>query len=290
MQKKDKVLDITRYYKDEFVTEMSRVTPSISEGHCHNPAHWHTTYEVLIIYEGNYRSESCGRVFSGTQPIVLLFCPYTLHSMFVPETVHYERYIMQFNRSFVTMFSDVDSSFSVLRQINMLCAYPSESELQELLKLAKDFGHFNRLQRDSTVCRLYCAILLRRVLDICQNGSGELISGSFTYIHDALQYMAEHLSEAPSALTLAEKYGVSKTKFHADFRETTGSSYRSYLTEMRMSCAKNLLTAGASIVECSFETGYSGEASFIAAFRQHFGITPGEFRRSLSEQQKNPAG
>ena len=290
MYRKNIKLDISRYFKDESVTEMARIGPNVSEGYCVVPPHWHTTYEILIIYEGNYRSESCGRVFSGTRPIVLLFCPYTLHSMFVPDTVHYERYIMQFNRSFVTLFSDVDSDFSVLRQINMLCAYPDEAELQELLKLAKDFWHYNELQRDSTVCRLYGAILLRRVLDICQNGSGEIISDSFTYIQDALQYMAEHLSEAPSALTLAEKYGVSKTKFHADFRETTGSSYRSYLTEMRMSCAKSLLTAGASIVECSFETGYSGEASFIAAFRQHFGITPGEFRRTLRKQQKNPAG
>ena len=283
MQRKDKKLDISRYFKDESVTEMSRIGPIVSDGYCVAPPHWHTTYEMLIIYEGDYRSESCGRVFSGTEPIIFLYCPYTLHSMFVPETVHYERYIMQFNRSFLTLFADVDNDFSILKRINMLYAYPSEAELQELIKLANDFRHYNRLQRDSAVCRLYSAILLRRVLDICQNGSGELISGSYTYIQDALQYMAEHLSEAPSALSLAEKYGVSKTKFHADFRETTGSSYREYLTALRMNYAKNLLESGASIVECSFETGYSGEASFIHAFRTYFGITPGEFRHSRPE-------
>ena len=286
MQSKDKMFDISPYLAEN-EPEAATIRYMHSSGYTQKTPHLHQHYELHFVTKGEYTIECCGRILRGSEPRVTIFCPFTMHRVTVPEGTDYKRLIISFTKQLENEISPALLNLAPLRHANMLSLIPDDSTRDELQRLTLQCWNYRNHRPYRT---LTAAMVIARVLDLFAAGSGEIISGSFTYIHDALQYMAEHLSEAPSALTLAEKYGVSKTKFHADFRETTGSSYRSYLTEMRMSCAKNLLTAGASIVECSFETGYSGEASFIAAFRQYFGITPGEFRRTLRKQQKNPAG
>lgn len=277
MHRKNNKLNISPYLAEN-CSSAATIRYHHSNGWTQKTLHWHPHYELLFVTKGEYTIECCNKIIRGNTPRVTIFCPYTMHRVTVPEGQDYNRLIITYSKKLNNEISPKLLDLAPLRHANMLSLVPDDSTCDELLQLMLQCWDY----RNHRTCRtLSAAMVLGRVLDLFAAGSGEIISGSFTYIQDVLQYMAEHLSEAPSALTLAEKYGVSKTKFHADFRETTGSSYREYLTEMRMSCAKNLLAAGASIVECSFETGYSGEASFIAAFRQHFGITPGEFRRTL---------
>ena len=61
----------------------------------------------------------------------------------------------------------------------------------------------------------------------------------------------------------------------------TGRCCPKYLTDLRQTRARELMETGSSIINASLETGYSSEAHFIKAFREYWGMTPGEFRSSL---------
>ena len=93
--------------------------------------------------------------------------------------------------------------------------------------------------------------------------------------------MSENMTDPMTVSELSEKFGVSEAKFYADFKENTGSTYKKYLTDLRQTRARELMETGSSIINASLETGYSSEAHFIKAFREYWGMTPGEFRSSL---------
>lgn len=277
MHRKNNKLNISPYLAEN-CSSAATIRYHHSNGWTQKTLHWHPHYELLFVTKGEYTIECCNKIIRGNTPRVTIFCPYTMHRITVPEGQDYNRLIITYSKKLNNEISHELLDLVPLQHANMLSLVPDDSTCDELLRLMLQCWDY----RYHRTCRaLSAAMVLGRVLDLFAAGSGEIISGSFTYIQDALQYMTDHLSEAPTALELAEKYGVSKTKFHHDFLEMTGSSYHDFLSEMRMNYAKSLLRHGTSIIETALEVGYSGEASFIAAFRQHFGITPGEFRRSL---------
>ncbi|MBE6613071.1 MAG: helix-turn-helix domain-containing protein [Ruminococcaceae bacterium] len=278
MDQKDIYLDFGKY-RAEYDPGIASPRFILSDGYLQDFPHWHRYYELHFIIEGNYTIECCDKVIRGSKPRITLYCPYTMHHVFVPQKTSYRRFIVTFNKQLGSMISPALLDLSVLRNVNMLCAVPDAAELHELTKLAQECWLY---RRDPTFKAFYSAMMLKRTLSICERGRGELITASFTYIQDALKYMVEHLSEAPTALEMAARFGVCKAKFHKDFKATVGKSYREHLTELRMSLARRLLTGGASIVETALEAGYSGEAAFIKAYRGHWGITPGEYKKGLT--------
>ena len=67
------------------------------------------------------------------------------------------------------------------------------------------------------------------------------------------------------------------------FREFTGESVLSYLTSVRLNFAYlKLFDAGLSLEDIAQSTGFPSVRSFSSAFKQSYGQTPGEYRKSLS--------
>ena len=70
------------------------------------------------------------------------------------------------------------------------------------------------------------------------------------------------------------------------FKRETGMTIREYLIEKRMERAKYLLqTTEASVSEISLEAGYDNFSYFIRMFKEKYGMTPKQFRRSLNGKE-----
>lgn len=64
-------------------------------------------------------------------------------------------------------------------------------------------------------------------------------------------------------------------------KEYTGSTLHSYLTRYRMlEASKLILNTNRSIEEIAFETGFKNPTHFYKIFRQHFGISPSQCRKT----------
>ena len=88
--------------------------------------------------------------------------------------------------------------------------------------------------------------------------------------------------EAASDLRLertAAQFGYSPEHLSRKFRMETGISYRAYCDRLRMRRAAGLLHEERDIASVAERLGYSDDSSFIRAFRQMYGITPGAYRR-----------
>lgn len=79
---------------------------------------------------------------------------------------------------------------------------------------------------------------------------------------------------------LAERVGMSRSRFFARFSELVGEPPATYLSRWRMSVvADELRRSDASVARLAEGAGYDSEDAFARVFKRHFGVTPAAFRR-----------
>jgi AraC-like DNA-binding protein len=86
------------------------------------------------------------------------------------------------------------------------------------------------------------------------------------------------LANPPSLEELGRRVGCSPFHLSRLFTAQVGKSIWSYLRDLRMERAAELLTEGKlNVTETSLEVGYSSLSHFTVAFRETFGCCPGLF-------------
>jgi AraC family transcriptional regulator len=99
-------------------------------------------------------------------------------------------------------------------------------------------------------------------------------------IEDVMRYIREHISEPLDRETLADVAGFSVPHFHRVFTAHVGESAINYVRRIRLERAARKLRMGAvDITEVALAAGYDSHAAFGKAFKQHFGLSPSEFRQ-----------
>jgi AraC family L-rhamnose operon regulatory protein RhaS len=86
--------------------------------------------------------------------------------------------------------------------------------------------------------------------------------------------------EATDLDQTAAQLGMSRRRFTQLFREATGSSWASYLTQLRVEYACQLLReTRRSVTAVAFECGFEDLSSFYRAFKRHKGLPPQAWRQ-----------
>jgi AraC-like DNA-binding protein len=99
----------------------------------------------------------------------------------------------------------------------------------------------------------------------------------------ALQAMHEDAGHPWTVPELAAISGLSRAAFARVFRDALGQAPLQYLTEWRMTLARDHLRAGElSLANVAATVGYGSPYAFAAAFRRHHGIAPGAWRQQQS--------
>ncbi len=80
---------------------------------------------------------------------------------------------------------------------------------------------------------------------------------------------------------IAARAGIPPARLSKLMRARTGMNVREYLTRLRLDYAVKLLREPLAVEEISRRCGFSYPAYFIRLFREHYGETPGEFRKQL---------
>ena len=108
----------------------------------------------------------------------------------------------------------------------------------------------------------------------------QILQGYSDCIEDVMRYIREHISEPLDREMLAGVAGFSVPHFHRIFTARVGESAASYVRRVRLERAGRKLRMGAvDITEVALAAGYDTHAAFSKAFKQHFGLSPSEFRQ-----------
>jgi AraC-like DNA-binding protein len=96
----------------------------------------------------------------------------------------------------------------------------------------------------------------------------------------ALQAMHENAARPWTVPELAAVSGLSRAAFARAFHQALGQAPMQYLTEWRMTLARDHLRASdLSLAQIADATGYGSPFAFAAAFRRHHADPPGTWRR-----------
>ncbi len=100
-----------------------------------------------------------------------------------------------------------------------------------------------------------------------------------TNFSEIAQYINDHYYEDLYLDNLAEKFGTNSKYLSKKLKQQFGMNFHSYLTELRITHAKELLKRSGQSIESVYKTvGFQSRSSFIRAFKTHTGVTPSEFR------------
>lgn len=99
-------------------------------------------------------------------------------------------------------------------------------------------------------------------------------------IGQVLQFIHSHLDQPMTVASLSALGGWSRWQFQRVFAAHTGSSVAQYIREVRLSrAAEQLLCTGNRQLDIALACGFESDISFSRSFRQHFGCSPGQYRR-----------
>src|SRR5665213_1241041 len=106
------------------------------------------------------------------------------------------------------------------------------------------------------------------------------------FLADTLAYIDAHLWDALSVAALADVAGLSPFHFSRCFTARLGESVISYVRVCRMrAAAERLRNGAASLSDLAFDCGFESQEAFTRAFRREFGVPPGQYQRTIGEQQ-----
>ena len=100
------------------------------------------------------------------------------------------------------------------------------------------------------------------------------------YIRQARTTLDENFDKHITIPQLARQTGINEAKLKEGFRELFGQSIHSYLQQLRLEKAQQLLlTTEMSVTDITYDIGYSHVTHFTTLFRKVYGLTPGEWRK-----------
>lgn len=100
-------------------------------------------------------------------------------------------------------------------------------------------------------------------------------------IQKAVDYIDENLQEEISAEMLADMVSLSQFYFQRLFKRLTNKPVQEYIKLRRLSRAiETLNTNEERILDVALDYGFSSHANFTRAFKETYGITPEEYRKT----------
>ena len=125
-------------------------------------------------------------------------------------------------------------------------------------------------------------LLFLRALDVKKNETDThiLSPSQLALAREVCAYLTARMDERITLDMLSRAFHVSGTSIKNSFKAVYGTSLYAYIRAQKMqAAAKRLTETERSVLEIAGDFGYDNASKFAKAFRDAFGVTPGEYRR-----------
>ncbi|HBF38910.1 MAG TPA: AraC family transcriptional regulator [Firmicutes bacterium] len=123
---------------------------------------------------------------------------------------------------------------------------------------------------------LYAQELVYNLIQI--KGAYQVLNLEFDHpIYQAVKYMKDHYMQPISINQISSELKMSEAKFCQYFKKITGVAPKEYLTNLKLSKAKDMIKF-TNVTEVALDLGYENISHFIALFKNKYGITPKQYK------------
>ncbi|MFR6092240.1 MAG: helix-turn-helix domain-containing protein [Faecalibacterium prausnitzii] len=111
--------------------------------------------------------------------------------------------------------------------------------------------------------------------------SGISSSRSRLLVQQMIQYIEKHYQEKVMLNSLAEQMGYNPSYLSQLFRDNVGVNFYDYVTRKRLRSQYLPCSRPTKILDIAADSGFQDIKAFNTKFKEVFGRTPSEYRRSL---------
>lgn len=239
--------------------------------------HYHSFHKIIILLAGQADYAVEGEVYTLRPGDCVLVGRGSIHRPVLAEDAFYERMILYISPDYLRRLSrpdcDLESCFQRSLEQFRYVYHPAGDEISrlfhELERAEKEEAFGGELLRRAIFVQLMVAV--NRVA--CADSAVGAAAADDKVVA-ILQYLNGHLSEPLSIDELASRFYLSKFHMMRRFKEETGYTVHSYITEKRLMLAQQLLQQGRPLTDTAYACGYQDYSTFSRAYKKQFGRSP----------------
>ncbi len=248
--------------------------------------HFHEFCKVVLLLSGRVDYLLEGSSYRLRPWDVLLVNHHTIHKAVIDQSQTYDRVILYLDGGYaervmpgaglMNCFAQADRQTSHLLSPGPEQRRQLQGLVEALDRSGSDRGFGAQALRDTLVIQLLVH-LNRMTAEALPYHPPERAHDP--KVAAALSYINEHLAEELTVEALAEGVYLSKYHFMRLFRADTGSTVHGYIRQKRLMYASRLIREGVPANKAAVDSGFADYSSFHRAFRELFGISPGQLKK-----------
>ncbi|KMZ52479.1 helix-turn-helix domain-containing protein [Dorea sp. D27] len=244
--------------------------------------HYHEFDKITILIRGHVNYMVEGRSYELKPYDIVLVKHNDIHRLIVDNRYPYERIIVYISPNFMDAYKTEEYDLSCCFQK----AEKAGSNVLRIPSLKKSslFRSIARLER-SFSDGAYAAALYRQVLflEFMIHLNRAALSNRLEFIGtdacnpkvmDILEYINGHLADELNISAIAETFFISRYYMMRLFKQETGFTIGSYISQKRLLLGRELILSGTSAAQAAYECGFKDYSTFQRAYKALFNESP----------------
>ena len=246
--------------------------------------HFHDFDKIVLLISGGVDYAVEDKVYRLRPWDVLLVRHHMIHKALIDKSEPYERIIIYLDRKYfdrVMPGAGLLDCFERAGKTDCHLLAPDAGQREGLMAALdayersltdEDFGA--QAMRDTLMMQLL--IRINRIASAAPERPDVRLDPK---IEDTLSYINENLSRELTVDALAARVYLSRYHFMRLFKAQTGSTVHAYVRQKRLLYAARLIREGINANKAAADSGFADYSSFHRAFRESFGMSPGELKK-----------
>lgn len=266
------------YQKRGYLLENFRLFHLRSEEHTQVDYHFHEFHKLLLLVSGRGNYVVDGQRYRLQPGDVVLIGRRSVHRPELENGVPYERIIIYISPEFLQQSSTPDCDLTEIFSRSHVLRL-REGRRKRLFALAAGLeetlsgdGYGRSILAGAGLLQLLVQVGQDQQLNDTQHLQPTVTKNP--RVLEWLEYLDAHLAEDLNMDLLAERFFVSKFHMMRLFRQETGLTIHTYLSQRRLLHARVLIEQGMRATEACYRCGFRSYSSFTRAYAKYFGTTP----------------
>ena len=249
--------------------------------------HFHEFDKVVVLLSGHVDYTVEDITYALKPWDVLLVKHHTIHKALIDKTEPYDRVIIYLDGKYFDRImpnAGLTDCFEKADKDGRQRITPDDEQQERLAAALEDYEAAMRDEelgaeaiRDTQMVKLL--VLINRIYASGSTAPDRAEATRDPKIAAVLSYINENLGRELSVDELAEQAYLSRYHFMRLFKAQTGSTVHAYVRQKRLLYAARLIREGESAARAAAESGFSDYSAFHRAFRECFGISPGQLKK-----------
>lgn len=257
------------------------------------PPHLHYDTSLVLTYfikgTGNIRVE--GQLYPIEAGDLIILNPSEIHLSTVDSCAHerislyiYDSILDGFQCGEHTFFNAFYKRASGTRNVipaNVVHSFGIDGQLKKILKLNENNSVEGTVL---AICAIIELLAMLNQTSETQAWNDIVAPVSNKQINAIIRYLSENYDKKISIDALAKQFHFSKHYLCRMFKEYTGTTIGEYCTFKKLMAFNQLVCQNQSLESACYQVGFQNYSNFFRLYKKHMGITPSEYKRSMSQK------